>query len=147
MTLSEARRWLGLYFLLTTCGAGAVILILGGATFVPLDEADVTHSFEILIPVLLGQLTVIFQWISTQGTALRDDSPSPIPSWAIRAPAVAAIALLVLGITALVLSNLPDSGLRFTPARFQVLLTFVVSIINASTVFLVSRIFPRGSEI
>jgi hypothetical protein len=143
MTISEARKWLGVYFLLVTCITGAIILLLGGGTFIPLEEADVNHSFQILIPVLLGQVTVIFQWIARQGQDAGENDPCPIPAWAIRLPPISAAAIICLSVLTLVISNRPDMrSIRYGPERFMSTLTFAVSILNASTVFLVSRLFP-----
>lgn len=145
MTLAQARKWLGLYFLLTTSVTGAVILLFGGGTFVPLDEKEVTNSFQIVIPVLLGQLTVIFQWLGRQNAIAEDDLPCPVPSWAIRTPPIAGAVIMLAGVLMLFLSNSEGTRwLKFGPARFQSTLTFVVALLNASTIVLVARLFPSS---
>jgi hypothetical protein len=144
MTLTQARRWLGLYFLVTTSLTGAIILLFGGGTIVPLEEKDVTSSFQIVIPVLLGQLAVIFQWLGRQEESSKDQ-PCPVPDWAIRTPPILGAIIMLAAIMTLVLSNQQGTKwIKFGPSRFQATLTFVVGLLNASTVVLVGRLFPSS---
>lgn len=143
MTLNDARKWLALYFLITTVSTAGIILLFGGGDLVPLEESDVTNSFEIVVPVLLGQVTVIFQWLARQDIAEAENVSCPLPPWAIRTPPLLAIGVMVLAVVMLFLSNRPETTwIRFGPERFQATLTFVVALLNASTILLVSRLFP-----
>jgi len=147
MKLSEAQKWLGLYFLLITSITGAIILLFGGGDAIPLDEKDVSNSFQIVIPVLLGQLTVIFQWLARHNTNESEDTLCPVPSWAVRTPALVSAGIMALAIVLLFLSNRPNmTWIRFGPARFQATLTFVVALLNASTILLVARLFPTKAN-
>jgi hypothetical protein len=143
VNLKQARKWLGLYFLLTISATGAVILLFGGGDLVPLEEKDVTDSFQVVIPVLLGQLTVIFQWLARQNATERGDRACPVPSWAIRTPPIVGAGIMATAVVMLFVSNQPNmTWIRFGPERFQATLTFVVALLNASTVLLVAKLFP-----
>ncbi|MFL5354071.1 hypothetical protein [Archangium sp.] len=143
MKLAEAQKWLGLYFLMTTGITGAVILLFGGGTIVPMEEKDVSNSFQIIIPVLLGQLTVIFQWLARQEAVASNDAECPVPAWAIRTPPVLGATIMCAAVVLLFVSNRPGmTWIRFGPNRFQTTLTFVTGLLNASTILLVTRLFP-----
>lgn len=143
MKLSKARRWIGLYFLLSTSTVGAIILLFGGGDVIPLDAPDVTHSFQIIVPVLLGQLSVIFQWISRAEPESATDPECAIPGWAIRTPPIAGSIIIALAVIVLFISNRPETTwVRFSPERFQTTLTFVVALFNVTTILLVARLFP-----
>lgn len=143
MTNSTARRWLGLYFLISSAVLGVFLLLFSGSSLLPLTPADGTASFQILIPVLVGQLTIIFQWLSGSGTDDLDaDAQCAIPGWAIRLPPILAMLVVVAAAGALAAANQPESSLKTSPETFKAAVTFAVTIINATTVFLVGRLFP-----
>ena len=144
MTYSNAQRWLGLYFLIITSCLGVYFLIFAETVALPVSREEAQHAFQVVIPVFLGQLTIIFQWLGS-----RDSGPSnelvPIPTWAIIAPPITAVFIVASVVAAVAIKNLIsqtgagglDTGVFNTPV------TFAVGIINASTVFLVARLFPH----
>jgi len=147
MTIAVDRRWLALYFLLTTVVVGLYLLIFAGQPILPLSRDEANACFEILIPVLVGQVAVIFQWIALAN--VNDDEnlkPSPIPSWAITLPPALALFVILAGAAALVMSNSLSNNSSFGPEGFKTTITFAVSILNASTVVLVARLFPSVKQ-
>ena len=147
MKMAEARRWLALYFLLATAAAGAFLLLFGGSILLPLTPEDSSASFQIIIPVLVGQLTLIFQWIAVSNNAASEnDINCPVPGWAIKLPPILALSIFILAVLTLVLSNRPDVNSSASPSTFKNALTFSITILNASTVFLVARLFPRQDD-
>lgn len=144
MTKAAAQKWLALYFLSLTAILGTYILVFPETNFLPIDREEARAAFQIIIPVLLGQLTVIFQWIGQAGNQTKSEL-SPIPSWAIKAPALAALAVVLIIIVSLIALNAGDSAKQHD-AMFSNGITFAVAIINVSTVYLVARLFPQSKS-
>ena len=141
MTISQAQRWLAVYFLLITACIGVFIIIFPNTNIFPVSGDEAQASFKILIPVLIGQLTIIFQWFGRAANT-RDDRPSPVPDWTIRLPAAISAGAIIFCVIALVVMN----AVKFsgqTQNIFSNVVTLAVSILNASTVFLVARLFPH----
>ncbi|WP_313167399.1 hypothetical protein [Massilia oculi] len=144
MSYDQARRWLALYFLILTAALGAYILIAAGTVALPISRQDGNDAFKIIIPVLCGQLTVMFQWLSHIETP--DDRPCPIPVWAIKAPPMICLAILAVAVAVLVAGNpLESSNVGLSTADFKGVLTFIISLLNCSTVYLVARLFGKKS--
>lgn len=143
MTYAQAQRWLGLYFLLLTAFEGSILLLFSGSGLLPLEGEDASSAFQILIPVLIGQMAVIFQWLAGHTP---NDSVCPIPAWAIRTPPIIALFILLAAHVSLVLANNEQSILKTSPETFKNAVTLAVSILNASTVFLVAKLFPPTRE-
>lgn len=147
MRIADARKWLAIYFLLTTVITGSFLLLFSGSVVLPLTEEDASACFQILIPVLVGQVTVIFQWIALANANPQDpDETTPIPAWAIKLPPVLALGIVVLATVALAVANAPDINWNVSPVTFKNAITFAVTVLNASTVFLVARLFPQQKE-
>jgi hypothetical protein len=143
MTNSSARRWLGLYFLLASTGLGLFLLLFTGSAILPLDAADGSAAFQILLPVFVGQLTVIFRWIAGIGNEAKDaNAACSIPGWAVRIPPILAVTIVVCAAFALAAANSPTSTLKTSPETFKASVTFAVTILNATTVYLVTKLFP-----
>jgi hypothetical protein len=145
MKLKDARRWIAIYFLLTTALTGSFLLLFSGSVLLPLAPEDASASFQILIPVLVGQVTIIFQWLAlANNDPAQNDVESPIPGWAIKLPPALAFAIFVLAAIVLALANRPDLNWNVSPGTFKNAVTFAVTILNASTMFLVARLFPQA---
>jgi len=146
MKLVDARRWLAIYFLLITVVLGGYLLVAGGhrSWLLPLSDEDSSACFEIIIPVFIGQLAVIFQWIAQLNVPQDINEICPMPSWAIKLPPILISLLLTISLIILVAGNANgghDWGMP--PETFKKILTFCVSILNATTVFLVAKLFHR----
>jgi hypothetical protein len=139
MTARDVRNWLGLYFLVITGILGAYLLLFRESPLLPLSRAEAVDSFEILVPVLLAQVTMIFRWFS--GHQFNEASIS-IPRWVVVAPPIMVSSILIVAVATLIFGNLGE-GKRWAPSpdAFKGIVTFCVSILNASTVFIVSRYF------
>jgi NADH:ubiquinone oxidoreductase subunit 6 (subunit J) len=143
MTLESARKWLGIFFLLTTVIIGCYLLLFSGMVFLPLTQAEAGDCFQIIIPVLVGQVTVIFQWIAMTNNAQEDkNSLCPIPGWAIKLPPILALLIIILASIVLVIANDSSKNLSASPDTFKHAITFSATILNATTVYLVAKLFP-----
>lgn len=146
MTFKAARKWIAIYFLLVTVVTGGYLLLFGRTRFLPIDKDQASATFQILIPVLVGQIAVIFQWIAQIGSTQDDDKVCPIPSWAIQLPPLLVLGLIGVSVIVLILGNWGNgSNSAMGPEEFKSVFTFAVSVLNASTVFLVGRLFPKAS--
>jgi hypothetical protein len=145
MNSKDVRNWLGIYFLLITGVFGAYLLLFRESPLLPLSRAEAVDAFEILIPVLLAQLTMIFRWFSGQERDLT--AAISIPRWVVVGPPIMVGSILILATITLVLGNLGD-GKRWAPSPdgFKGIVTFCVSILNASTVFIVSKYFSESKS-
>lgn len=147
MTVGEARSWLGIYFLFVTVGIGAFLILFGGerSFLLPIAAADASAAFEIIVPVLVGQVTLVFQFYAVdewQSSELRQ--PARVPAWIVKAPPLLVLGMFVLGVVLLAAGN--KGGWGPDANQFRHLVTFCVTILNASAVFLVGRFFKRASK-
>lgn len=148
ITFGAARRWIAIYFLLVTVITGGYLLLFGETRFLPVSKTEAAATFQILIPVLVGQLTVIFQWLSLMTNVHDGDDICPIPTWAIKMPPLLVLGLISATIIVLILGNWGDgSPSALGPEQFKNVFTFAISILNASTVFFVSRLFPKAATV
>jgi hypothetical protein len=141
----DIRNWLGFYFLASTAFFGAYILIFGGTYFLPVKENDCNAAFQIMIPFFVGQLTIVFKWL-TGDRKLNSEEEIEIPMWAVKGPPIAAAAILVVAILSLVITGRSENGTWIDGARFRAIVTFTVALLNASTVFIVMKLFASKEK-
>jgi hypothetical protein len=148
MTAGEIRDWLGKYFLLATVFVGGYILLFAGryTALLRIDAQTGTDCFQIIIPTLVGQLTIIFRFFGTART-IKDDTIVDIPSWVVKWPPLLLLGLLVITIVVMSLGNV-DPGQPWSPMQdqFKMIVTFYVTVLNATTIFVVSRFFEAPKE-
>ena len=137
--VDKIRNWLGIYFLGTTAVLGAYILLFQQTRLLPISASDASSAFKIIIPTLIAQLTVAFRWISSPprdgGTQVN------IPRWAVIGPPITVDAILVFSVLFLIV----DGGKSDGGEIFKNVVTFCVSLLSASTVFIVSAVFAAAS--
>jgi hypothetical protein len=141
MKASEVRTWLGVYFLMLTLVLGGYILLLSESSLLPITKQEGVDAFEIIVPVLLGQLAVIFQWFANP-PAIDKDKTIKIASWIVKGPPVGIALLLLITIVTMAVAN-SGEGVSWAPAGndFKAIVTFSVSVLNATTFIVVSRYF------
>jgi hypothetical protein len=149
MKAGEIRDWLGKYFLLTTVLLGGYILLFAGryTVFLRIDRQTGTDCFQIIIPTLIGQLTLIFRFFGTNQT-IDNNAIIPIPSWVVKWPPLLLLGLIIVTIIVMALGNL-GPGQTWSPMQdqFKLIVTFYVAVLNATSVFVVSRFFePSGNK-
>lgn len=142
MRSSEVRNWLGKYFLIITAAIGGYILLFGETPLLPMARSEATGVFQIVLPVLLGQLTIIFRWFTETKDPEQEDSVVAVPAWIIKWPPWIVVCLIVLSAIQMALGNLWGNRVwTLSPTIFRNIVTFCVSILNATTVFVVSKYF------
>lgn len=148
MTAAQMRDWLGKYFLLTTVILGGYIILFSGRNtpLLRVDSQTGMDCFQIIIPTLIAQLTVIFRFFA--GAPKMDDSAIPIPPWVVKWPPLLSLALVVVTIVVMAIGNLGENGQPSSPDQgvFKLVVTFYVTILNATTVFIVMKLFETASQ-
>jgi len=139
MKLAEIRNWLGAYFLGTTAFMGAYIILFQETPLLPIAAKDATSAFQIIIPTLVAQLTIAFRWIANPPQA--GSAAVTIPQWAVKGPPVAVATILL---ATLLLVGIDGGRSLDGGAIFKNAVTFCVSLLGASTTFVVSRVFAQA---
>jgi hypothetical protein len=143
MKASDVRNWLGIYFLLTTVLLGSYILLFGETTLLPIKKKDSMDAFQIIVPVFVAQLTAIFRWFSSVTDENKDEFV-PIPSWVVKIPPLLVIAVIVIAVISMIVSeHLPSNGSWMDATTFKSIVTFCVTILNTTTVVVIIRFFGR----
>jgi hypothetical protein len=137
MNERDIRNWLGIYFLLITVILGGTILLVGNS-LLRLD--DPIGVFEIIIPVLVGQLTIIFRWYADNHN---DEKKSRValPPWIIKGPPLLVVGLLLITISLKVVGFRYDQPWTPSDEQFKGIVTFCVTILNATTIYVISKYF------
>ena len=146
MTAAQIRDWLGKYFLLTTVILGGYILIFAGkgTPLLRVDSQTGMDCFQIIIPTLVAQLTTIFRFFAASEKIER--TRVPLPSWVVKWPPLLALGLVIATIFMMALGNVGERGQPFSPdqAQFKLIVTFYITILNATTVFIIMRLFEAA---
>jgi hypothetical protein len=142
MNEKDVRNWLGIYFLLITVILGGTILLLGDS-LLRLDDS--IGVFEIIIPVLVGQLTIIFRWFTTDYEPSKK-SQIALPAWIIKGPPLLVIGLLLITIALKVIGFQYDQPWTPSDEQFKGVVTFCVTILNATTIYVISKYFGAAQK-
>lgn len=138
MNSSQVRNWLGLYVLCLT-------VFLGGYSFLapdfllPLESGDRTASFEIILPLLIAQISVVYRFF-TDPDAGRRTGLQDIPGWIVKAPPLLVSFLLSIELILFAFAGIQRSKPP-SPETFKGLVTFCVALLNATTVLVITRYF------
>jgi hypothetical protein len=136
MSPAAIRSWIGLYLLILTGAVGGTLLLAGGV--LPMNDADLTSCFEIIIPFLLGQLALTFRFYANPAD---HQTRVKVPKWVVKGPPVIVTILLVAGFTVMIVGALRQSESVPSGEKFKALLTFCVALLNASTVYITTKYF------
>ena len=141
MNANEIRNVLGMFFLGTTGALGAYIILCRESAWLPISKEDGTSAFQIVIPPLLAQVTIVYRWFSSPPPKTDDDDVL-MPKWVVLAPPLMIIGILIATIAWLV----ADKGKTQDPGSlFKNSVTFCVSILAATSVYIAARVFSAGA--
>jgi hypothetical protein len=145
MKAQDIRRWLGSYILVLTAFLGSYLLLAGGTSLLPLSPDGVTSSFEIVIPFLLGQVVIVYRFFT--GSHAHDSRIPPMEPFFVKAPPLLATAIIVGTLIIMAIGGANDNPPWMpSSAKFKAIITFVVTLLNASTAFVVSRYFEAKGQ-
>lgn len=149
MSTEEVRSWIGKYFLFTLSAIGGYIYLFSETPLLPLNRAEALAAGETIIPVLLGQLAIIYRWYFS-GDATDRVGELRVPAWLVKGPPLISITLIVMSILSMVIANYSESYWAPDPESFRRIVVFVVSVLNVTTVIVITRYFgeiePPQSE-
>jgi len=139
MEKKKLAAWLFYYFFATTCIIGFMFIILGPSIF-QIDDSN--SIISIIIPTLLGQVAILFKWFVDQANNV--SLPSQIiniPALIVKFPPLAIIIVLFATLTMRVIGF--KQGAEWTPSESQIklIVTLCMSIMNITTIYLVSIFF------
>jgi len=108
----------------------------------PLEWSDRIAAFEIVVPFLLGQIAAVFRYY---GEDTRHPSrPLNLPPWVVLGPPIIVTVTLVLLFTCMAVGGISQAEWTPAPDQFKGLLTFCVGLLNASTVYVISKYFQSA---
>lgn len=138
MSVNDIRNWLGPFVLVLTLTVCAWIL---GAPLIllPLDFGARASSAEIAVPFLLAQIATVYRFFSTDPPKKASDLQR-LPAWVVKGPCIGVAVILVALFGMMAVAGVGQNGM-VSPEKFKMVLTFCLSVLNVSTVLLVTRYF------
>jgi hypothetical protein len=148
MTDVDIRNWPGKYFLGITLVIGGYILLFAETKALPgLSRDQAWKVFQIIVPVLVGQLTIIFRWFGNgQRAQPAEAKVTGIPEWVVKGPPLLTSGFLVLMVALMVVGNNRENPWGPAADSVSALVTFVVTVLNATTLFVVAGFFEANKE-
>lgn len=146
MKTIDVRNWLGVYFLLTTVSLGVYILLFGDTRLLPINKNDSADAFQIIIPVFVAQLTTVFSWFTNVADVSKDATVS-IPTWIVKTPPLLVVGVIVVTIISMIASGNNGSISWVDASKFKTIVTFCVTILNATTVLVVAKVFGKPAPL
>jgi len=147
MKKSKIANWLFYYYLSSTALLGTVLILFGSEnSFLALK--DYSAVFSVLIPVLTGQLTILFQWRANQAFRSNHELDKEVnisPSAVIASPIVVTV-LFLLAIFLRGFGILYDWKYQVSESQFRNLIVFVLTILIVTTVYLVILFYHPSSS-
>jgi hypothetical protein len=126
---------------------GSYILLLGGTVMLPLERGDCMDAFQIVVPLFVAQLTIIFRFLGGD-SGIDAKVNVPVPRWAVVGPPTAVSIVLALTIVALIIGSLSEEADALIGAgTFKAVVTFCVSVLNATTIFIVAKYFQTDAKV
>jgi len=143
MKTNNIRNFLGIFYLGTTTLLGAYILLFQESTnFLPISKEDASSSFQIIIPTFIAQLTIIFKWFANPPQLEKDEIN--LPSWVVIAPPILSLIILI----GTIIFIAADRGESLNGGEiFKNIVTFIVSILGATTIFIIARVFGEPKKV
>jgi hypothetical protein len=141
MQTNSIRNFLGIFYLGVTALLGAYILLFQETRFLPIARDDASSSFQIIIPTFIAQLTIIFKWFANPPQSAGEEIN--LPKWVVIAPPILTLIILLSSISLIVIDN--GTSLRGGEI-FKNIVTFSVSILGATTIFIIARVFQEPKK-
>lgn len=140
MSATDVRTWIGKYFLFTLALIAGYIYLFAETPFLPLNGNEALAAGETIIPVFLGQLAIIYRWyFSPDSKDLVGELK--IPVWLIKGPPVISLILIFFSILSMIIANRSGNNWAPDPESFRRIVVFVVSLLNVTSIFVISRYF------
>jgi hypothetical protein len=139
MKAEQVRRWLGSYVTTFVAILAMYILLAGDTWLLPLEPSDKIAAFEIVIPFLLAQVTMVFSYYGTNSPP--DVGSVNLPPFLVKGPLLLATACLVVTMIFMAIGGYSSAAGTPSAQTFNGVLTFFVAFLSASSVFIIRRVF------
>lgn len=142
MNKTELGKWLFIYFLLISLFFG-FFLILFGKTLMRID--DPMGVFFIFVPTMAGQITILFKWFADRAPnnseRKKEDKFIDIPKFIVKTPPILVLIMFLIAILTKIIGFKLDAVWTPSDDQLKGVVTFGISILNATTIYLVSKFF------
>ena len=133
MTAAEINSWLGKYMLIFFIFFGGAMILLSDTSWLPLGGVA-TSCAEIMLPLVIAQLGIIFSWSDPTSTV-------KIERWKVIGPPIGVGFLLLSAALMMGIGNYYSKSWTPSPAKFQLVVVLCVSLLSATTVYWVGKLF------
>ena len=148
MKKSEIANWLFYYYLIGTVSMGLILIIIGPENSL-LSLTDNLGVFAIIIPVFLGQVTILYQWFTNQAQKEQIELSKNlnISKNLVKLPPIIVLSIFGLAIILRGFGRINDWEIQIDESQFKALVTFGMSILNVTSIYLVSLFYRSAEEI
>lgn len=142
MKKSVLGKWLFIYYFSISCVFGFFLIIFGKSVLKIDDPAGV---FAILVPTLISQVAIIMKWFVDKANErdTKADYVVRIPVFLVKVPLIVVTAILVLGTVLKIVGFHQDADWTPSDQQFKWMVTFCISLLNATSIYLVSAFFSK----
>jgi hypothetical protein len=110
---------------------------------VPLEKSERAACAEIVVPFLLGQVAAVYRYFADPSPGARKVK---LPSYVVKTPPILVTIIVIYLIGMMSYAGVrQDKDLIPDPEAVRATLTFVVALLNASTVFVISKYFESST--
>lgn len=142
MKKSVLGKWLFIYYFCISSVFG-FFLIVFGKTLLKID--DPAGVFSILVPTLISQVAIIMKWFVDKANEkdTKADYVVRIPTFMVKVPLIVVTFILLLGTVLKVIGFHLDADWTPSDQQYKWMVTFCMSLLNATSIYLVSVFFNR----
>lgn len=147
MKIANVRKCLAIYFFLMVVGIGMYLYLCAEKWLLPISKSDAEVAAQIILPAFFSPITLIFNWYYRLKTPEDKKVVCPISTWTIILPPLLVFIIFIVTTIALITGNFDsENWWAISPETYRWFLVFAVSILNLSTVKLVSALFSEKGE-
>lgn len=139
MEKNNVAKWLFVYFFLVTTVLGFILILLGKQL---LHIDDVNGLVAIIIPTFIGQLTLMVKWIVDNNVVNANyKTKLNLSPFFVKGPPITFIIIVVITFVIRIIGYNTDASWTPNDEQIQTVFTFLLSIFNATTIYLISIYF------
>lgn len=102
-------------------------------------------AFQIIVPVFVAQLTTAFTWFTNVSGTAKDTVT--FPAWVVQAPPLLVVAVIAITMVSMVMAGGHGAAGWIDATKFKTVVTFCVTILNATTVLVSGRVFGKSANL
>ena len=140
MEKNKIAKWLFLYFFIITTILGFSLILLGRSL---LHIDDVNGLVAVILPTFVGQLTLMVKWLVDTSVSDNNITLINISSFLVKGPPIIFAALILVTFIIRIAGYHYDANWTPDDSQVKATFTFLISIFNATTVYLTSVYFSK----